>query len=273
MQNSKTQLMKYYLYSGTGNTFALVEASVVNNAEIDYTVMAKELCEKHDVDGLLVMSPSDHAAIRMRIINRDGSEASMCGNGSRCAAHWAHHYAGLPGSFLMESGAGILKADVDDQIVKIRLTQPSAISEISQNLVPQAVGSTLLIDTGVPHAVTEITGIAAADIENLGSRVRNHPVFQPNGANATFFERYKGDAILCRVYERGVEGETQSCGTGSAAAALIASHKYKLSSPVKVRVQSGDDLSIYFETADYMTYKNVDLEGAVVLLSVEGEIR
>ncbi|MCA9396247.1 MAG: diaminopimelate epimerase [Candidatus Omnitrophica bacterium] len=270
MQNSKAQLMKYFLYSGTGNTFALIEVSKADQESKDFTDTAKELCEKHNVDGLLVMSTSDKAEIRMRIINRDGSEASMCGNGSRCAAHWAHHYAGLPGSFLMESGAGILKADVKDQIVKIRLTQPSAISEITQNLVPQGVGSTLLIDTGVPHAVTEITGIAAADINTLGSTVRNHPVFQPKGANATFFERGQ-NGIVCRVYERGVEGETQSCGTGSAAAALIASHKYKLLSPVKVRVQSGDDLSIYFETADYMTYENVDLEGAVALLSVEGE--
>lgn len=269
MQISKTDQTKCFLYSGTGNTFVLLYDHG-DATTIDYVSLAKKLCQQHDVDGLLVMSGSRTAEIKMSIINRDGSLASMCGNGARCAAHWAHNYAHLGNAFLMETGAGILKANVQKDIVKIRLSQPSAIEIIDEKIVANSIQGTFLIDTGVPHAVTELPHLKEVDLSTIGPIVRFHSRFKPKGANATFFEK-KGGEIFCRVYERGVEGETQSCGTGSAAAAIIASHRYHLKSPVTVRVQSGDTLSIYFNTNDFKSYSNVDLEGSVRLLSVEGE--
>ncbi|MFT5206323.1 MAG: diaminopimelate epimerase [Candidatus Omnitrophota bacterium] len=249
-------------YSGTGNKFILVDDRDGSMANI--TTEAIALSESHDVDGVLLMQSSNEADIKMRIINRDGSEAEMCGNGARCAAHWAHHEAELPAQFSMQTGAGAVEASVSENIVKVKLTNPINFRLVPEISVPNALGAPAYIDTGVPHLVSEVNAVLDLDIESVGAMVRNHPSLAPKGANASFYALNEG-GIQCRVFERGVEGETLSCGTGSAACALIASLNHELTSPIKVLVQSGDILNIYFDHNE-SGFKDVYLEGPVEIL-------
>ncbi len=251
---------RFSQYSASGNTFVLLDNR--RDALAQPAESAKELCGRLGVDGMLLMEDSDKAAIRMRILNRDGSEASMCGNGSRAAAHWAHHEAKLPQEFKIETLAGILNARVEGDVAKIRLTDPKDFKEVDGLEVPGALEGTYFVNTGVPHLVTEIEDLAVLNVHEQGQRIRYHERFKPAGTNASFFQSLAPGHIRVRVYERGVEGETQACGTGSAACAIVAAHKYSYPSPVKVRVESGDELRIYFEQSA-SGFKNVDLEGAV----------
>lgn len=258
----KTAQKKFSQYSATGNTFVLLDnrrdpVSQVQDA-------AKEICARFAVDGMLLMEDSVKADVRMRIINRDGSEAGMCGNGSRAAAHWAHLEMKLPTDFKIETLAGIVGAHVEGDVAKVRLTDPKDFKLIQGPgfAVPGAMDGIYFVNTGVPHLVTEFADLGGVNIHALGQEIRYHDKFKPEGTNASFFQVLGPAHIRVRVYERGVEGETQSCGTGSSACAIVAAKKYGYASPVVVRVESGDDLRIYFETTA-SGFKNVDLEGAV----------
>lgn len=260
---SKTVSVPYFQYSGTGNTFILID----NREETlgDPIQVAQEVCERFSVDGLLLIEDSSQAELKMRIINRDGSEVSMCGNGSRCVAHWARHHAGFRDRFTMETGAGILGAMINEETVKVHLTDPHALRKITDLKVEGAIGEIYMIDTGVPHVVIEVKGIEKLDVHGCGEMIRNHKLFQPKGTNASFFEPLDGGTIKVRVYERGVEAETQSCGTGSTACALIASIKHGLTSPVEVKVRCEETLKIYFEKNEE-SFSGVHLEGQVTCL-------
>lgn len=261
--------IRWHRYSGTGNTFVLLDARQVR--QVSWAEEARALTERHQTDGLLVMETGSRAPVRMRIFNRDGSEAEMCGNGSRCAAHWARAHAGLPASFEMETQAGLLKAWVDGDEVKVRLTNPSVIEEINDLKVPGLTAAHYFVNTGVPHLVSVCRDLDSLAVQQYGSAIRYHERFRPAGTNASFLERLSGDEIACRVYERGVEAETLSCGTGATACALVAAFKFRTVSPVKVRVRTGELLRVHFEkTADERIFREVALEGKVEHLA-EGE--
>jgi len=249
-------------YSGTGNTFVLADNRAGKLS--DAPEAARLWCARYDVDGLLVMEGSDEADVCMRIVNPDGSEADMCGNGSRCAAHWAHHEAGLPADLSMESGAGLLKARVDGDTVRVRLTDPKDLRSLDGFSVGSADGAVNAVNTGVPHVVVPVRDIERTDIEAEGRRIRNHGRFSPAGTNVSFYQPSGEAAIRCRVYERGVERETASCGTGSAACALMFALATGCASPVSVGVRSGDTLRIHFKRSAGSFY-DVWLEGPVTL--------
>ena len=256
----KTEQKKFSQYSATGNTFVLLDNRRDPLAHAQDA--AKELCARFAVDGLLLMEDSARADVRMRIINRDGSEAGMCGNGSRAAAHWAHQEMKLPTDFKIETLAGIVGAHVEGDVAKVRLTDPKDFKRVDGLTVPGAMDGIYFVNTGVPHLVTEFADLNGVNIHSLGQEIRYHERFKPAGTNASFLAVLGPGHIRARVYERGVEAETQSCGTGSSACAIVAAKKYGYASPVVVRVESGDDLRIYFE-ATASGFKNVDLEGAV----------
>lgn len=256
----KAAQKRFSQYSATGNTFVLLDNRRDPLSQPADT--AREVCVRLGVDGMLLMEDSEKAKIRMRILNRDGSEASMCGNGSRAAAHWAHHELKLPQEFKIETLAGILNAHVEGDVAKVRLTDPKDFARVDGFDVPGAMDGIYFVNTGVPHLVTEFKDLGALNVHSVGQMIRYHDRFKPAGTNASFFQVLGPGHIRVRVYERGVEGETQSCGTGSSACAIVAAKKYGYASPVKVRVESGDELRIYFETTA-SGFKNVDLEGAV----------
>ncbi|MBF0254172.1 MAG: diaminopimelate epimerase [Candidatus Omnitrophica bacterium] len=250
-------------YSGTGNTFVIVDVRAVNGGE--WAETAQRVCSQYSVDGLLLMEKSSKADIRMRIFNPDGSEASMCGNGSRCAAHYAANSLALGHSITMETLAGVLEARVEGVTVKVLLTPPRDIRPLTGYQVPGQAEVPIFLNTGVPHVVTEVGDLSHLDVVGVGRGVRRDERFLPEGTNASFFQKEDGNRISVRVYERGVESETVSCGTGSTACALVAAERYRLSSPVEVNVSSGERLRIHFESADD-GFRRVFLEGEVRVL-------
>ncbi|MFA5287701.1 MAG: diaminopimelate epimerase, partial [Candidatus Omnitrophota bacterium] len=219
--------IKFTKMVASGNDFVVVE-----NNELS----AKSVCDRKfgiGADGLLVLGKSRSADIKMRIFNADGSEAEMCGNGARCTAFFAVHQLACSKKVSIETKAGIIKAEVNKDIVRIKLTEPKGL-----NLdIPIKINGRLLrvnfINTGVPHAVIFVSGIDKIDVDNIGRAVRYHKRFSPAGTNVNFVEVLGKDAIRIRTYERGVEGETLACGTGSTAAALVFALKNSVENLVK----------------------------------------
>lgn len=243
-------------YSGAGNTFLLFD----NRNALFPTSAVHAACRKEQVDGVILLE----APCRMRILNRDGSEAEMCGNGLRCFARFLHDL-GLPGSdFEVETGAGTLHVELLDNDVKIEMVSPSQI-------VPTLckVGSReftgYFLNTGVPHFVTIVDDLASIDVEDIGRRLRHHTSFTPAGTNVDFISR-SGNLIELRTYERGVEGETLACGTGATASALVAAKLWHWPSPIAVRVRSQEILTVHF-AVENSTFSKVSLQGGAHRLS------
>ena len=167
-------------------------------------------------DGMLILEKSKKADLSMRIFNADGSEAKMCGNGARCAALLSGKK-----SVSLSTGAGIINANVMGSCAKIQITEPKNIKLD----IPLKINSRLIkvnfIDTGVPHVVVFVNGIEKIDVDNIGQSIRNHVKFSPAGTNVNFVQILGRNLIQIRTYERGVEGETLACGTGSTASAVI----------------------------------------------------
>jgi len=231
--------------SGAGNEFILVENLEHRLASLkgQWPAVSRMVCDATQglgADGLLVIEPSKRAALRMRIFNPDGSEPSMCGNGVRCLAFYAHRH-GLAGRrFTIETTAGIQHAQVQGPgDVRIEMGIPRLRACLRDfTLLGAATRHADVIDSGVPHVVCWVDDVKRLDVQRLGRRVRLHRRFRPDGANVDFLEleetRAWEDArrgvwrcrarLKMRTYERGVERETQACGTGAVAAACAFAH-------------------------------------------------
>ncbi len=247
----------------SGNDFVVVKEAEIPKSENPRN-LSRNICNRKfgaGADGLLLIGKSRKADIRMRIFNADGSEAEMCGNGARCAALFAFLNSGRrSGKISIETLAGVIKSKVDNDNVKINLTRPKGLK---LNL-PLKVNNRLLrvnfINTGVPHVVIFVSGLEGIEVENIGRAIRYHKEFSPAGTNVNFVEALGEDRIKIRTYERGVEGETLACGTGSTASALIFALKNCKSGLVKVNTESKEVLKVYFQR-NKNSFEEVWLEG------------
>jgi len=217
-------------YSASGNDFVLFHTFVKS----DWSTLAQKLCDRHEgigADGLIVLLPHEKYDFEWHFYNADGSEALMCGNGSRAAAHYAfsHSLAGLKMQFL--TGAGVIGAQVEGAMVQSDLTPPvihdKAISEFNKDW--------WLIDTGVPHLVTFLDEINEFDLKEA------REIREKYNANVNI-ATIKDAKIYVRTYERGVEDETQACGTGMAAAFYMALQKDLCKNSMEVIPTSGETL-------------------------------
>jgi len=220
--------MRRALYSGAGNTFLLVD----NREEAPLPPVPEEL------DGLLSVEPSREADFKAHILNRDGSEAEMCGNGLRCFIAFLERDLALPKRrWRIETLAGTYTAWSEGDEVCVEMLPPSEIRwEVAENLH--------FLNTGVPHVVRFVPSVKEVDVEGEGRELRNSPLFAPAGTNVNFVALQEDGTLKIRTYERGVEAETLACGTGATASALAASHLFHLPSPIKIHVQSGDVLTL-----------------------------
>lgn len=238
--------MKYALYSGAGNTFALLNELVSAEA-------AKALAEACQVDGVLCSEDGES----IHIFNKDGSSASACGNGMRCFVRFLYDQEIRRSSYTLVTPAGRYTARLQGSLVEVLLPPPSR--EVRTLSIE---GSTVYaLNTGVPHAVLFVPSVAEIPLEEIGPRIRHHPLF-PEGANVNFVERVSAHALRLRTFERGVEGETLACGTGATASALAASRFLGLSSPLQVHVRSGEELLISFDAE----WQQVSMSGPAVRL-------
>ncbi|HEY3347918.1 MAG TPA: diaminopimelate epimerase [Nitrospirota bacterium] len=251
----------------SGNDFILID-NLLEQVSGDMTAFVQKLCRPHysvGADGLILLEPSDKSDFRWHFFNADGSEVEMCGNGSRCAAKFAN-LKGIAGRNLsFETLAGIIRAEVKDDFVKVQLTKPTFYRADFQIQVDGQDRRASFINTGVPHMVFFVEDLEAVDVQNTGQATRYHELFRPAGTNANFARVTGPDTMEIRTYERGVEGETFACGTGATAAALCAGAKGMVKSPVSLTTRGGNILKVYFDW-DGTEFNEVFLEGDAVLI-------
>jgi diaminopimelate epimerase len=220
--------------NGTRNAFVIVDGR--ETALADPVAFARRVCDPErglGADGLLLVLPSLTADVRMRIINADGSEAEMCGNGIRCFARYLDEHDGRA-TALVETIAGPIAT-------RVLSREPYTIAEeMNEPLIgpPHAVAgfTATPVDVGNPHVVIFVDDLGAIDIATLGPRIERDPRY-PHGTNVHFV-RDAGDGLDVLHWERGA-GATAACGTGSVACAAVAIAARGATSPVTVRVPGG----------------------------------
>ncbi len=241
--------LKFYKMQGLGNDFILID-NMSLSLRLEASNLARRWCRRGlsiGADGLVILEPDDEVDFRWRFHNRDGSEAEMCGNASRCVA-WLAHELGLAGkSLAFRTLAGVVRAEVNGSSVKVEMPRPHGFRPgLSLNVDGQDVDLGF-IDVGVPHVVSFPPDLKTVDVAGLGPKIRHHPDLSPAGANVNFAAVLEPQALEIRTYERGVEAETLACGTGAVSSALISHLRGLVRPPTRVRVASDEELIIHFE--------------------------
>jgi diaminopimelate epimerase len=235
-------------YVGSGNDFIHFD-NRQNQFPLFEPFIIRDLCHRQlgiGADGVILLENSAKADFRMRIFNSDGTEAEMCGNGLRCFIKWLMAIGLQLPSYRVEVMNRILTASQIGNLISIQMGDPT---NIEWNISLQYEDQTLHLhhlNTGVPHTILFSNEMDNLKLEEMGPYIRYHPQWQPQGTNITVAKQIGPKKIKVRTYERGVEKETLSCGTGATAAALAAAFQCKIQSPVMVQTLSGEELSVGF---------------------------
>jgi len=262
--------MKFQKMHGLGNDFILMDD--IDPVKYDLAALAIRLCDRHQgigADGIILILPSEIADVKMRIINSDGSEANMCGNGIRCFAKYVYdNQINTAKSFTIETGAGIMIPELiieDGKVlfVKVNMGAPdlerSAIpmTGVAGHVINEPLtvhGNVYNITSllmGVPHTIVFVDHLDQTDIVSTGRQIEKNPVF-PKGTNVNFVEVINDHEIKIRTWERGA-GSTLACGTGSCASAVAALLNGKTGQEVTVHLTLGDLFIEWIDGIVYMT--------------------
>ena len=253
-------MITFYKYHGTGNDFVLID-----NRQLTFKkdqLIVEKLCDRRfgiGADGLILLENDESSDFRMVYYNSDGNESTMCGNGGRCIVAFAHFLGIFSEQCSFEAVDGRHEAIYDNGNVKLKM--------IDVNSVENQSGS-FELNTGSPHFVQFVEGLDDYKVYENGNKIRNNATYKAEGINVNFVSELHPDEIFVRTYERGVEGETWSCGTGATAAALVQMEKTGVGE-IKVKVLGGN-LKVYAEKTE-AGFKNVWLEGPAVQV-FKGEI-
>jgi len=239
----------FHKMNGSGNDFIIIDNRRGVLPLDDPREFAALVCRRKvsaGADGLILVERASGADFKWQFFNSDGSVAEMCGNGARCVARFSYLQEICGPEMTFETLAGLIHAQVTGSRVKVTLPKPAALKldyEIDLEQGPLVVSS---VNTGVPHVVVAVPDPESADVAALGHEIRFHPLFSPAGTNVNFVSLREG-ALEIRTYERGVEDETLSCGTGTVAAAVVGVCRGDISSPVAVVTRSGETLTVHVE--------------------------
>lgn len=254
--------MKFYKYHGTGNDFIMLnftEKAVCLNSKT-----IRLLCDRHfgiGADGLIILTASEQVAFAMQYFNSDGNEGSMCGNGGRAAAAFAYQMEIVKtADFLFDAYDGLHHARVTRHSEKL-FDVALGMKDVDGYVLTE---NSLLIDTGSPHYVVrniikDKNEFDAFDVKTKGAALRNDKTISENGVNVNFVY-CDGDVTFVRTYERGVEDETLSCGTGATATA-IAMALWHGKNKVELHTKGGV-LQLCFERKND-SFRNIVLQGIV----------
>lgn len=259
----------YYMMAGSGNNFIVVD----NREHLvkDRNQFAAKVCQNPGADGVLFIEQSKEKQTDffMRIVNADGSEAEACGNGYRCVGLYASKHLKVPNPKFISVGTlgGLVEINAaKPQAIQVKMIDPVDYkAEIKIPLKDQILTAGF-INTGVPHTVLFVEDLKNISVQELGKSIRNHSLFSPKGTNVNFVQITGKNSLSIRTYERGVEGETLACGTGSAAAAIIANLVGQVEAPVEILPRSGEKLKVYFIRSGKKVI-NVYLEGPAEFVS------
>ena len=250
--------------SGSGNDFIIIDNRVPVLDDGQKRDFVRRVCDRKmsiGADGVIFVENSEQANIKWDFYNEDGSSAEMCGNGGRCVARYAVEKNIAPAKMTLETLAGIVGAEVNDDIVKVKLTAPK---DLRQDIRVVLNGKQFQIDslnTGVPHAIIYSDNVEGVNVKETGHEVRFHEAFAPTGTNVDFVEKTGDRSLKIRTYERGVEDETLACGTGVVASALLSYYKKMVQPPIEVETQGGDILNVDFDVINGKADSEVYLEG------------
>lgn len=232
--------ISFFKYQGAGNDFILVDEYQLATPTVNWTpTLIAQLCDRRfgiGADGLMRLRAHDSYDFEMCYYNSDGHASTMCGNGGRCIAAFAHRlgYVGKEMTFLAVDGPHRAKITRENW-VELEMHDVEHV---------QRFGDDYFVDTGSPHYLHWVGDLATVDVQQAGASIRYSDAFQPGGTNVNFV---RGDhrQLELRTYERGVEGETLACGTGVTAAALVAITKAGKSGAFSVPVQAqGGELAV-----------------------------
>ncbi len=245
--------IEFQKYQGTGNDFILINDFEGKFSKINPELIQKICNRKFGVgaDGLMLLQKSNHASFRLVFFNPDGSQ-SFCGNGSRCAVRFALENNLIENKQIsFDAFDGVHFAEVNGNLVSISMRD---VSEFRDENGGQ------FINTGSPHLVIEKQSLDSLDIVGDGRKLRYHSAYSPIGTNVNFMQVLNpNSAIKIRTYEKGVEDETLSCGTGVTACALVFARKNNVVNSVLVETVGGQlSVSFSFENGKFT---NVKLKG------------
>ena len=258
----RKRMLRFTKMNGAGNDFVLIDnrAGDLQLAPAQIT----KICDRHrgiGADGILVLERAMNGAnFRMRYYNADGGEAEMCGNGARCFARYASHVAGPLEKLSFETPAGVIGAALQGELVCLQMSEPKDLQMGIKIPLEEKTFEGHFVNSGVPHVVIPVEDLESIDVRKVGSSIRHHELFSPQGANANFLKRRGDKKISIRTYERGVENETLACGTGVVASALIFATLEKIDGPIGVLVRGGNELQVGFEKSGEQ-FENVTLTG------------
>ena len=246
--------IEFFKYQGTGNDFVILD-----NRDNKYDGLTakqvKQICDRRfgiGADGLMLLIKKNGYDFEMIYFNADGNQSSMCGNGGRCLVKFAYHIGIHKSTYHFIAIDGEHIADIGiDHVVRLKMTD---VNEVDQH------STYAILNTGSPHFVKFSTNVKDIDVLETGREIRYSTPFKENGINVNFVESMDEDSIYVRTYERGVEDETMSCGTGVTAAALMSAHNEKGFNRVEVKTPGGH-LSVEFEKVDEDHFENIWLCG------------
>ena len=251
VQAGKQDPLAFSKMAGGGNDFVVIDHR--SPRITDVSDLTRRICTRAlsvGADGLILIESSARATFRMRYYNSDGSLGAFCGNGTRCAARFAFLNVIAGRQMTIETDAGIVGATIGDGgTVTLALPAPHSFRAQRPLRVNNAIvhGSSIVV--GVPHYVLFLRDdLWSQDIAPLGRAIRTHPELVPDGgANVNFVVVRDTHSIEVRTYERGVENETLSCGSGVVASSITSALFGKVKSPVSVLTRSGITLEVSFE--------------------------
>ena len=258
-------VLSFYKYQGTGNDFVIIDNREGIISKND-TKLVKRLCDRKfgiGADGLMLLELPDRDGddFKMVYFNADGNESTMCGNGGRCLVAFASYLGIFKLNTFFTAIDGRHYAEINGDIVRLQMQDVSNI---------QKFDSYYFIDTGSPHHILQVDQIDQYDVKGEGRRIRYGAPYYEQGSNVNFVQPKEENSFDVRTYERGVEDETLSCGTGVTAVALAMYEKgITASTSVKINTPGGV-LEVSFEK-NSIGYKNIFLTGPARLV-FKGEI-
>ncbi|MCK5033032.1 MAG: diaminopimelate epimerase [Calditrichia bacterium] len=257
--------LKFTKMHGTGNDFILIDNFDNSYGKWDNKLI-KQICEFHTgigADGFLALEKDRQYDFRMRFFNSDGYESDMCVNGSRCICFFAYSLGYVNKEMYFIANDGLHRAKVINGEVEVQVNyKEDAVDKgfPDEYILPAGVTFKSFINTGVPHVILETENIEVIDVNKIGHELRYHLYYQPEGTNVNFVEKLDdGSFLRIRTYERGVESETLSCGSGATAAALNYAKEAKRNEGSCKIETSGGILKVQFSN----NLKEIYLKGPV----------
>ena len=242
----------FYKYQGTGNDFVIIDNRNGLFPKVNHSMIAK-ICDRRfgiGADGLLLLESHHKVDFTMVYYNADGKLGSMCGNGGRCIVHFAKYLNIIDENTVFEAVDGLHEASINNEIVSLKMNDVETM-EVKVNSV--------FLNTGSPHHVEMVEDLKNYNVAEKGAFIRNN-TYGKEGSNINFVEKVETNLFAVRTYERGVEAETLSCGTGVTAVAIALSETNRIDANNIELHTEGGKLFVHFNKIND-TYYNVYLEG------------